>query len=291
MNDNRAPLRDDEFDIEVLAQKLSRISRKAIYKLSYPFRVLLINPRRLLLTVIIASVVAVIGRYTIPPFYKTSFIIRPGNPTENSYLNMLADLQLMLKDDNYPDIAEKLRLDESLCEELVRVYVNPIFKNPFRKDSISMVEITLLLTSPQLIDTFQTSIVQTFLNQSPYYTKLQLVKEQQLNALEERLVHDLSENDSLKKVVTANAYPRTSGGFVYGEPIDPLKIYESGFSLYNSLVSIRVQKQFLTSFELIKPGVVRTKPWFPRIIILLPATLLIGLIACFVLNLKEQKIR
>jgi hypothetical protein len=289
MNDNKAPLRDDEFDIEILAQKLSRISRKAIYKLFYPFRVLLINPKRLLLIMIIAAAAAVVGRYTIPAFYKTSFIIRPGNPIENSYLNMLGDLQVMLKDDNYHDIAERLGLNEEVCENLVRVYINPVFKNPFRRDSIIMVDVSLLLKDPRLVDTFQKSIVNTFLNHSPYYTKLQSVKEQELYALEARLISDLKENDSLKKVVTSNAFPRTGGGFVYGEPIDPLKIYESGFRLYSNLVNIQMQKQFITSFELIKPGVVRTKPWFPRIIILLPATIFLGLIVCFVLNSRDQK--
>lgn len=289
MNDNRAPLRDDEFDIEILAQKLFRISRKAIYKLLYPIRVLFFNPKRLLLIMIISGIAAVTGRYTIPAFYKTSFIVRPGNPIENSYINMLTDLQIMLKDNNYHDIAEKLRMNEEVCENLVKVQINPVFKPNFRKDSIVMVEITLILKDPHLIDTFQNSIVNTYLNQSPYYTKLQAVKEAQLNALEERLVHDLRENDSLKKVVTSNAFPRTGGGFVYGEPIDPLKIYESGFSLYNNLVSIRAQKQFITSFELIKPGIVRIKPWFPRMIILLPLAGFLGLLVCFFLNLKEHK--
>lgn len=285
--DPKNNLPDDEFDIEVLAQKLYRINKKIWYKLAFPFRVLAANKKRLGIIMLAAIVAAVIGRYTIPAVYKTSFVIKPNNLAENAYLNMLNDLDILIADKNYPEIAHKLNMDETIATSLKSISVKVIYKNELKKDTTSLVEITLLLRDGSLIDTFQNSIVNTYLNQNAYYLKLQHLKEKDLDAMEERLVRDLKENDSLKKTVTANAYPRSSGGFVYGEPIDPLRIYESGLGLYQGLINIRMQRAFITSFELVKPGVVRIKPYFPRLIILLPVFLFIGACICFVMNKRE----
>lgn len=282
-------LPQDEFDIEILAQKLYRINKRFFYKLMFPVRVIASNVKRTGLIILVAVVCAIIGRYAIPPIYKTSFVIKPNNQTENVYLNMLNDLDILLDDKNYEEIAKDLKISELLASQLKDIKVNPVFKNEFKKDTINMVEIVLLLRNAQLIDTFQNSIINVYLNQSAYYTKLQQIKDRDLQAMEERLVYDLKENDSLKRTVTANAFPRNSGGFVYGEPIDPLKIYQSGLQLYQHLLYVRLQKEFTHGFELVKPGVIRIKPYFPRLIILLPAFIFVGFIVSFVLNNRALK--
>lgn len=285
----KSNLPQDEFDIELLAQKLYRINKRIFYKLMFPVRVLISDKKRTGLITLIAIVCAIIGRYTIPPVYKTSFVIKPNNQTENVYLNMLNDLDILLDDKNYEEIAKDFKISEPLASELRDIKVNTVFKNQFRKDTVNMVEIVLFLKNAKLIDTFQNCIINSYLNQSAYYTKQQQIKDRDLKAMEERLVYDLKENDSLKRTVTANAFPRSSGGFVYGEPIDPLKIYQSGLGLYEHLLHVRLQQEFTHGFELVKPGVIRIKPYFPRLIILLPVFIFAGFVVSFVLNNRTLK--
>lgn len=288
-NPNNAPIQDDEFDIEVMASKLWRIQKRLWYKLFFPFRVILSKPIRLIILLIAGVALSFIARYTIPPVYKTSIIIKPANFTEYTYLSMLSDLHVLLKDENMVDLARKLNLTEEQCDKLEDVESNVIYRNPFRKDTISAVEIFIYSKDAYLIDTLQYRLLDTYLNGSPYYRKLYAIRMDELNSMEERLLHDLKENDSLKKVVTASAFPRNAGGFVYGEPLDPLKIYESGLKLYEQLLVVKGQKKFSESFELVKPGIVRLKPYFPRMVWLLPASTVLALIICFIINIRSYK--
>lgn len=286
-NPNNNPIQDDEFDIEVMASKLWRLQKKVWYKLFFPARVILAKPRQLIITLVLGLLLAFIGRYTIPPIYQTSIIIKPANLTEYTYLGMLADLRLLLKDDNYEELSRKLNLTIEQCKSLKDIETNVIYRNPLRKDTISSVEIFIYSKDAYLIDTLQYRLLNNYLNGSAYYQKIYATNMEELNALEDRLLNDLRENDSLKKVVTANAFPRGGGGFVYGEPLDPLKIYESGLDLYEQLIILKGRKKFTENFELVKPGIVRLKPYFPRLIWLIPSFLLLALLTCFSLNIRS----
>ncbi|MES2688982.1 MAG: hypothetical protein V4658_01180 [Bacteroidota bacterium] len=286
---NRPAYHEDEFDVEVMAGKLWRIQKKIWKKIFFPFTVLFLRPKRLVLIMGISILLAVILRYTLPPFYESSFVIKPSNSGDVYYLGMLHDLNLMLKDKNWPAVAEKLKVDVATAEKLHQVDVSPIYKNTFRQDTITAVEIALIMSDAMLIDTFQQSILTNYLCGSPYYFKSKQIRKKDLAAMEVRMVADLEENDSLKKVLTRNAFPRGNGGFVYGEPLDPLKVYEAGFAMYQKMINLRSELEYTESFELVKPGVVRIKPFFPRLIILLPVFIGIGLIVCLVLNYREYK--
>lgn len=288
---NRPALPDDEFDIEVLAGKLWRIQKKFWIKLFYPFKVLLVNPKRLAVTLIASILVAVVLRFTIPPQYRSGFIIKPNNLGDIYFLAMLHDIDILLQDKNYPAIARNLGITETNAMELTRVELNPIFKNDYRRDTITAAEVVLTMRDANLIDTFQNGILYHYLEKNPYYKKAQEIRGEQLKAMEERLSMDLKENDSLKKVLTANAFPRGNGGFVFGEPIDPVKVYESGFSVYQKYLEVKSSREYNSSFELVKPGIVRIRPYFPKLIILLPVTVFIGLVICLIINLRKEEIR
>lgn len=288
MNDLKQ-LPDDEFDIEVLASKLWRIFKRAMAKIYYPFKVAISNRKKLYLSLAVAVTLSVILRYTLPPVFETTFIIKPNMPTDMVALGMLDDLNLMVKDDNYEDLANSLQLPAELCEEIVRINSFPIFKNEFRKDTVSAIQVNLLLLQPRLIDTLQHAIMVNYLEKSTYFNKVIHIRQQELDYMENSLLEDIVENDSLKQVVTSNVSPKSGGGFVYGQPLDPQKVYQSGYELNKQLLQIRSSKQFNTSFILAKPGMVRLKPYFPRLIILLPIFTFLAFGYCLVSNLKAKK--
>lgn len=281
---------EDEFDIEILASKLWRLYKKALYKLLYPFRLIWFNPKKLYISLAIAFVLSIILRFTIPPIYETKFIIKPFNVTDIVSTIMLEDLNTMIKDDNYEDIGKLLRLNEELCENLFKLSTKPIFKNEFRKDTISCIEISLLLMNPRLVDTFQNAILNNYLEENEFYKRTINIRKTELENLEKLLIVDLLDNDSLKRVVTTNVLPRNGGGgFVYGEPLDPQKVYQSGYELQQQLLKVRTAKQFNRSFELAKSGIVRLKPYFPRMVILFPILCLVAVLYCLFSNLRLEK--
>lgn len=285
---SQQPYQQDEFDIEVLAQKIWAINKKAFNKLFWPIRLLLINPNRLIYASIIACILATILRFALPHIYETEFIIKPHNVTDKVCISMLHDLNLMIKDDNIEDVSKLLGLNHNLCEELIRIKTYPIYKSEMRKDSIEGIIVSLLLKNARLVDTFQYAIMNNYLEQNPYFKKKISVRLQELDIIEKQLINDLAENDSLKKTLTSSIVPRGSGGFVYGEPINPQQVYVTGYQLHEKLLNIRSEKEFTQSFEMAKPGIVRLKPFFPRMIILLPACLFVSLSVCLVMGYKQN---
>ncbi len=286
-NNQHSSIQDDEFDIEVLASKLWRLYKKAFNKLLYPARLVLFNPKKLGLSLGIALILSLILRYTIPPIFETKFIIKPFNQTDIVSSMMLEDLNTMIKDDNYEDISKQLKLNEGLCKNLFKLSIKPFFKNEYRKDTITGIEVTLLLTNPRLIDTFQNAILENYLEENDYYKRTINIRKQELENLEKLLEKDILDNDSLKQVVTTNVLPRNGGGgFVYGEPLDPQKIYQSGYELQQQLLKVRTAKQYNKSFELAKAGIVRLKPYFPRMTILFPILSIIAILFCMISNKK-----
>ncbi len=277
----------DEFDVEVLAEKIWRINVRVFRKLTLPIRLLLANKKRFMLFTAIALVAAVVGRYTLPATYKSSFVIKPANPTELFYIGMLSDLNLMIKDENVSDVAKSLKIDEQTAEQIKKIETVVVFKNDFRKDTITGVDVHVYLSNPRLIEAVQNAIVNTYLDGSVYYQKLEQTHREELFALEEQVKNSIHENDSLKKVVIASAQPRGGSGFVYGQPIDPSKVYEIGIELNRRLISLKSAEKYLENFVVAKPGIVRLKPWFPRLIILLPVCLILSWSVCIYLNYKN----
>lgn len=285
----RTSLPDEEFDIEVLFSKLNRINRKICHRLMYPFRLLLFNIRFLAVTLFICAVLSVILRFTLPKIYSASFIYEPTLKSDMFHLNLLADLDALFKEDNEDHAADLLNLDKHTANQIKRIFHLVHFKNEYKKDSIMSVEVEMLAEDNSVFDTLQQSILH-YLMKSPHYLKLLEIRKLELNTMEEKLLQDIEYNDSLKRTLAANAIPRGNGGFVYGEPIDPVRVNESGINLVQRLISVRSQKQFINNFELVKPVVIKKKPYFPRFIILLPVLCAIGLIVVCVINYKKMNV-
>jgi hypothetical protein len=286
----RTTLQDDEFDIEVLFSKLNRINRKIWLRLTFPFRILFFNTRTLLITLFICVALSAVLRFTLPKIYSASFIYEPTLKADLFHLDLLADLDALFKENNEEHAADLLHIDVNKAEQVHRIFYEVQYKNEFRKDTIMSVEVEMLADNNSIFDTLQQSIL-TYLMKSPHYLKLLEMRKLELNTMEEKLLQDIEYNDSLKRTLAANAIPRGNGGFVYGEPIDPVRVNESGINLIQRLISVRSQKQFINNFELVKPVVIKKKPYFPRFSILLPVLSAIGLIVVCVMNYKKMNAR
>lgn len=290
MEDNspkRTSFNDDEFDIELLFQKLNRINKKIWLRLTFPFRVLFLNTKILLITLIMCGVISAVLRFTLPKYYSATFIYEPSLKADLFHLDLLKDLDILLKENNSTAAAELLNIDENLAAKISRAKYEVLYKNEFRRDTIASVEVLIIADDNTIFDTLEQSIL-SYMASSPHYKKLHDIRKAELNTLEEKLLQDIVYNDSLKRTLAANTTPRGNGGFVYGEPIDPVRVYESGINLTQKLITTRSQKQFVNNFELVKPVVAKNKPYFPRFIILFPTLFGICLIILFVYNLKRM---
>jgi len=286
---NKPALQDDEFDIESLIYKLFLLFKKGIKWILFPFKLLFTNPKRLLIISALLFTVAVIIRYTAPPIYKSTFVLKPANPTDINFTGSIMDVKNLIKDGDYDELASVLKLDLTTCENLFAVEYNLVKKNTFYKyiDSINTINITLYSYNRNLFDTFQKAIY-NYIENSDYYLKGKNLRIETIQELENKLNTDMSNIDSLKHSLTLNAGPRTAGGFVYGEPINPMNVYEKAILIYKEQLGLRYQSNYIASFELVKKCVSSKKRFWPRLSILLPAAFVLSLIVNLGFNLNKK---
>jgi len=285
MSDNKPNFQDDEFDVEIFAQRLYHIFLKGIKKIVNPFRVIFSKPIVLAAFILAGIAAAFILKLTIKPVYKSSFIIRPQNKGDLYYLSLLNDVHTLIKDDDNEGLMQELRLDEKASINLCKIDVNPIRRTKYT-DTIDAVEVFIYTKDISSFTIVQNSLLQYMENNS-YYLKLKSVHQDGVSQMEKKLTLDMLEIDSVKKLLAHNMQPRGNGGFVYGEPIDPVKVYEEGLNLFKQQISINWQKQYNNNFELVKPCVVSNKPYIPKLTYLLIICVGISLILCLIYNYRK----
>lgn len=288
---NNRPLQDDEFDIESLIYKLFLLFKKALIKVFYPFKLMVNNPKRLTIIITLLFSVAGIIRFTAPPVYKSYFILRPTNQGDLNFVGMISDLITLVKDDDIETVSSILKIDENLSNKIFKIDVQTEKTNKYFKysDSISSLSIYIYSYDRTAFDTIQNAIYQ-YLENSDYYSKSRNVRVQNISEMERKLNDDIAGIDSLKKILTANSGPRSAGGFVYGEPLNPMNIYEKAILIYKEQLILNYQKKYTASFELVKKCISTKKRYWPRLSILLPVALVLGLLINLGINVTAPNL-
>ena len=283
---SRTNLNDDEFDIEILAQKTYSVFRKIAHKILFPVRLLFMKPLRLFSFVVAGIIVAVIFRYTLKPVYQSDFIVRPANKSDLYFMNLLLDLGNLINDKDYVSVSQQLKLDENTCSNISKIGLQLIRKSK-STDSADAVIIYILTKDNTLFDTIQSTLL-NYLETSVYYNKVRELRKRDIEEMRIKLAKDMTEIDSLKKSLVQNMQPRNAGGFVYGEPINPVSVYEEDLNLFKQQMSLKWQTSFVSNFELIKKCVPSEKPYSPRLSFLLPLCIAIALLLCLIYNYRKS---
>ena len=285
MSDNKPTIQDDEFDVEIFAQKLYQLFLKGVKKILFPIWVIFSKPIILFAFIFSGIAVAFLLSITLKPVYKSSFLVKPQNRGDLYYINLVNDIHELVKEDDVESIMQELKIDNKTANSIAKIEINPIRKNKFT-DTVEAIEVFIYTKDISSFNTIQNSIIQ-YLENSPYYLKIKTVHQQEVSQMEKKLNLDMVEMDSVKKLLAQNIQPRGNGGFVYGEPIDPVKVYEEGLNLFRQQMGINWQKQYTNNFELIKPCVVRNKPYSPKLPVLLLVCVSISLLLCFIYNYRK----
>jgi hypothetical protein len=283
---NRTDFHDDEFDIELLAKKIARVTRKFFSSLFFPVRLILSKPYRLV-AFLFAGVLAALGLfYTITPMYKASFLMKPVNKGDLYFMNLLMDVGNLINDHDYEGASYYLKLDENTCSKINRISVDLIRRNKYT-DSADAANVYIATTDRSLFDTIQASLLH-YLENTDYYQKIRLLRERDIEDMRTKLTNDINEIEELKKSLTASA-PRNAGGFVYGEPVNPVIVYEEALSLYRQQMDLKWKANFVNNFQLVKGCIPSKKPASPKLPNLLLICTGVSLLLCFLYNYRKLR--
>jgi hypothetical protein len=249
-----------------------------IDRVTYPFVLLKKHYKLCLLYFSSAVILAFVLKLTLPPVYSGSFIVKTNENKDLYFLNMLMDLQTLVKDNDHEGIAKELKVEEPDAALLKKITLLPIF-NSRGSDSSKAVIITFDMSAQNKFIELQNALI-SYLENNPHYQKLRGIRISNIESLEKKITRDIIEMDSVKKIIINNIKPAVTNGngLVYNVPVDPYKAYEINMGRYKEQLWLINQQKDQSSFELMKPCVVSKKPIAPKFstiaLVLVPISLL-----------------
>jgi hypothetical protein len=250
-----------------------------IDRVTYPFVLLKKHYKLSLVYVFVAVTLSLVLKLTLPPVYSGSFIIKSNEDKDLYFLNMLMDLQSLVKDSDHAGIAGELNVPEIDAALLKKITLDLIF-NSRGTDSSKAVIITFNMSEQNKFIGLQDALI-NYLENNPHYQKLRGMRISNIDNLSKKITRDIIEMDSVKKIIIDNIKPAvTSGnGLVYNVPVDPYKAYEINMARYKEQLGLINKQKDQSSFELMKTCVVSKKPIWPKlsmlVLLLVPISLLV----------------
>jgi hypothetical protein len=266
----------DEFDVELAVRRLYRLGVKGICKLVYPIQIAFYKPLKLVVALLVATGLSFVLAKLIPPVYQSEFTFKPIAGDDLFFMNQLNDIHQLVKDNDDEQLSVLLNLPEEVTKSINYVDTKPVWASP-RKDTVKLLVVQIKTKNKDDFNAIQKSLI-GFIENSEHYLRLKGMRQKQINLMREKLDEDINEIDSLKKLMAQTMMPRSGGGFVYGEPLDPVKLYDAGLALYKQQLSLNWQQEYINSFELTSPCIVSSKPIWPKFSYLLVASSLMVLL-------------
>lgn len=276
---------EDEIDITSMGRKMRAV-------ISYPISLLLSHIYTTFVFILLAVVVSASLKFILPKTYTSSFIIRPNDKHERFHLQMLADIQTLLKNKEYASVANELKISPKISSQITKIDVyNSSFKNAV--DSINYSVITIETLDYNQFLPIQNSLL-GYLENNPYFLKIKGIQKEQIERELFQVNRDIIELDSLKKLQLSNYTNQKmvlQTNFLLNDLINPMASYGMAVDRMNKKTNLMARKEFVNNFEIIKSCVViKYSSWPPRILVMCLFFIPLFLILCVVfLHIKQKK--
>lgn len=194
---------------------------------------------------------------TTKPYYKSELTINHIR-FENDYCHtMILNLNSYLDENsNNKLLAEKLNIDINYAKEVKNIEYKSANTHIEKRyeDSVHVILpfiVEVEVYSNDLLDSLQKGIL-NYLEENEYATKRKEIENSNLSKVSDRIETEILEIDSLKKLVSQSVLPRSTGsGIIFGEPIDPVRVFYRGLELYEKKLTVDKNKKLNNSFEVL----------------------------------------
>jgi hypothetical protein len=276
---------DDEIDFNSIGRRISSFVVR-------PFRLMITHWLTTLAFMLCAVILAITLKYITPKSYRSSFIIRPNDRLEKFHLRIIGDLQVLLKEHNYREVSRLLALDSNVVKKIGGIKLhNPFLKHP--ADSLNSTEVLLVSSDPSIFLQLQGAII-NYLENSPYFSKVRKLQEQQIAFELKETDMDLRRLDSLKNIqLNRYAHDRNAeSGLLLTALMNPAAAYTVSTEKMARRSGLMAREAFLNNFQLVKEcAMVKHHFSPPRILVMCLYLVPVSLILCAIFLIYKSKRR
>ena len=202
--------------------------------------------------------------------YYTSYMSISHIRFENEYCGeMIGNLNAIISDGKgYDELAKTLQISVADAGMIKKFYYEPLNQHLAERyaDSTTVLlpfRVGVDVYDNSVLDTLETAILNYFEN-NPFAQNKKSLDREALDKLEQKIVSEIAQNDSLKLKISDEVAPRSAaGGLVYGAPLDPSNIYRRGLELYEKQLQVNRKQKLNTSFYTMVGFTPHTKPSSP----------------------------
>lgn len=182
--------------------------------------------------------------------------IRLNNGECYALINALSDLRANSNINNDRILSRKLNISIPATRQIKSVTckaLNESLEKKYKDSAFVLLpfKIEVGVYDPTILDSLQMGIM-NYLESNEYAAKRKKIQLDYLGKFQDKIKGEIIAIDSLKQLVNKSIIPRGSGnGIILGEPIDPVKVYQSGLELYKSQLRLSEQLELNNSFEVL----------------------------------------
>jgi hypothetical protein len=196
--------------------------------------------------------------YTTEPYYSSSLTLFHTRVHNEDVSQMISNLQSQIDGEDNNILAAELKISKHIARNVRHIQmrtVNEAIANRY-KDSLRVLlpfNVFVFVYDPEILDTLQLAIV-NYLESNVFAVKMKQIELDILKRTEDKLMSEMADIDSLKRVVTRAVVPRGNGnGIIFGEPLDPTIVYTKSLELFERRLFTLKKQQLNNSFEVIVP--------------------------------------
>lgn len=273
MNNPTAPPQyDDEIDLKDLLKKIIRTLER--------------GTKTILISVVLGAILGMGYFFKGKETFESSMVLSSNILVLANIQALFTPLELLLEEENYEVLAQKLGIEEEAVNSLVALEVESVFENEDDNEArTSYFEITATVTNNAVLPEIQQGIV-NYLKNNDYIQKRVTIKTQRLDALIEKVNIELQEIDSLKNRLESGAILNSGGSNVV--LMEPTNIYQQALLMEEKKQSYKEQLAFVESIQLIKEFTPFANPSSPSWILCLVVGLAGGLIIGFAILFFQE---
>lgn len=210
--------------------------------------------------------------------------------------NMISSLTKLANDKSYNNLKVLLDIPEEQSSQISAIlYLDHNYLPVASEDTIVERKpffIYLETLSPDILVDLQVALI-NYLENQPLTSEYRDQDRYEITSKIEKHEVELKRLDSLKAIVAQSIEPRSSGnGFIYGEPINPVDIYQESERIFDDYLRLKSRLKTLKSVKTISKFMPSEKPIFPRmrhVLLCIGIFFFLGLIVAARKEMKVQK--
>lgn len=286
-----SPIPVDEIDFGPFFRILQRIFSNIGYGILFGIKAAFKGWLILGIWLFLGAAGSVGAYFLMDKIYESDAMMTSGELGNQYCFEKVTNLRRMVNNKSYNLLAEELNISLSTAANINDIVYLNYHRNINPHDSIDQAEffrIAIAVYDVSVLDSLNETF-QNYLENNEYALTRKALSKNRMERMVAQISNDIVELDSLKLVVAASLMPMSKGqgGFIFGEPADPISVYDKQISLLESKIEYEDQLRVMDNIQIVTRFTPFEKPVQPNALFLLRFGLIFGFLIGYVMAISK----